>query len=38
VPDGGGQGEDALEDADGYAFGDATAVVFQAELVFEGVV
>src|SRR3954452_7778515 len=38
VPDGGGHGEDALEDADGHAGGGAAAVVFESELVFEGVV
>ena len=38
VPDGGGQGEDALQDADGDSGGGAAAVVFEAELVFERVV
>ena len=32
VPDGGGQGEDALQDADGHAGDGASAVLFQIEL------
>jgi hypothetical protein len=38
VPDSGGHGEDALEDPDGHARHSATAVVFNSELIFEGVV
>src|SRR5450755_2328455 len=38
VPDGCGQGEDALQDADGHALGGMAAVLFQAGLAFEGVV
>jgi hypothetical protein len=38
VPDGGGQGEDALQDACGHPGGCASAVSFEIELVFEGVV
>ena len=38
VPDGGGQGEDALQDADGDAVDGAPAVAFEVELAFEGVV
>jgi dipeptidyl aminopeptidase/acylaminoacyl peptidase len=38
VPDGGGQGEDALQDADYHAAGGVAAVLFQVELAFEGVV
>ena len=38
VPDGGGEGEQALADACPDAFGDVCAVVFEGELAFEGVV
>jgi hypothetical protein len=38
VPDGGGEGEDALQDADDHAAGSVTAVSFQVKLSFEGVV
>ena len=38
VPDGGGQGEDALQDADGDALRGMPAVAFQVELAFEGFV
>jgi hypothetical protein len=38
VPDGGGEGEDALEDAGGDAVAGAAAVAFEVELTFEGVV
>src|SRR2546421_2242111 len=38
VPDGGGHGEDALQDAHGNTCGGATAVLFESELVFEGVI
>lgn len=37
MPDGGGQGEDALGDARGDAAGGASTVVFKTELVLEGV-
>ena len=36
VPDGGGEGEESLQDADGDAGGGAPAVAFEAELGFEG--
>ena len=38
VPDGGGEGEEALRDAGDDAGGGATAVAFEVELAFEGVV
>ncbi len=38
MPDGGGEGEDALQDADGDPGGGVAAVLFQVELAFEGVV
>src|SRR6266545_967268 len=38
VPDGGGEGEDALEDAGGDAAVCSSAVFFEVELAFEGVV
>jgi hypothetical protein len=38
VPDGGGQSEDALQDAGGDTLDGAAAVAFQVELAFEGVV
>src|SRR6516165_9492801 len=38
VPDGGGQGQDALADADGDAFEGAPTVGLQVELALEGVV
>ena len=38
VPDRGGEGEESLEDAHGDALGAVAAVVFEAELGFEGVV
>jgi hypothetical protein len=38
VPDCGGEGEDALEDADDDAVGGVAAVLFEVELAFEGVV
>src|SRR5438270_6448179 len=38
VPDAGGESEDALADACPDAGGDVTAVVFERELAFEGVV
>src|SRR5216684_8741362 len=38
VPDGGGEGEDALQDADGDAVDGAAAVLLEVELAFEGVV
>ena len=37
VPDGGGHGEDALEDADQDTGGGAACVLFEVELSFEGV-
>ena len=37
VPDGGGEGEDALGDAGGDAVDGACAVSFEVELAFEGV-
>ena len=36
VPDGGGEGEDSLRDACGYAWWGAAAVAFEIELGFEG--
>src|SRR6266545_7634772 len=38
VPDGGGEREDALQDADDHARDGVTAVAFQVELSFEGLV
>jgi hypothetical protein len=38
VPDGGGEGEDALQDADGDAVDGPAAVAFEVELAFEGIV
>jgi hypothetical protein len=38
VPDGGGEGQEALGDADSDAFDGASAVLFQVQLAFEGVV
>jgi hypothetical protein len=38
VPDGGGQGEDALQDADGDSGRGVPAVALEVELSFEGVV
>ncbi len=38
VPDGGGQREDALQDADGHPAGCASVVPFEVELSFEGLV
>ena len=38
VPDRGGEGEEALQDADGDAVGGVAAVAFEVELAFEGVV
>src|SRR6266704_820990 len=38
VPDGGGQGEDALQDPDGYSAGGVPAVGFEVKLTFECVV
>src|ERR1017187_7380588 len=38
VPDGGGQCEDALQDADYHAFCGVAAVLLEVELAFEGVV
>jgi hypothetical protein len=38
VPDGGGQGEDALQDAGQHAGWGVAAVALQVELAFEGVV
>ena len=38
MPDRGGQGQDALQDADDYPGGGGPAVSFQVELSFEGVV
>jgi hypothetical protein len=38
VPDGGGQGQKALRDADSNAVDGASAVLFQVERAFEGVV
>src|SRR6266498_3408520 len=38
VPDRGGQGEDALQDPDGYAGHGASAVLFEVELAFEGLI
>ena len=35
VPDGGGEGEDALEDAGCNALGFSSAVAFEVELCFE---
>jgi hypothetical protein len=37
VPDRGGQGQDALQDADYHAAGGVAAVLFQVKLAFEGV-
>jgi hypothetical protein len=38
VQDGGGQGEDALQNADEYSGWGVPAVAFEIELAFEGVV
>ena len=38
VPDRGGEGEESLEDPHGDALGAVAAVLFEAELAFEGVV
>jgi hypothetical protein len=38
VPNRGGQGEDALQDADDHAAGGMAAVAFEVELAFECVV
>ena len=38
VPDGGGQGKDALQDPDEDPAGGSASVVFEVELAFEGVV
>ena len=38
VPDGGGEGEESLEDAGGDAGVGSAAVAFEVELAFEGVV
>jgi hypothetical protein len=38
VPDGGSEGEDALQDADGDAVDGAAAVLLEVELALEGVV
>jgi hypothetical protein len=38
VPDGGGEGEEALRDAGGDSFDAAAAVQFEVELAFERVV
>ena len=38
VPDRGGQGEDALQDAYGHAVGGPPAVGFEVELAFEGLI
>jgi hypothetical protein len=38
VPDGGGEREDALQDANGHAAGGAAAVSFKVELALEGLV
>jgi hypothetical protein len=38
VPDGGGLGEDPLQDADCYSVGGAAAVLLQVKLALEGVV
>jgi hypothetical protein len=38
VPDGGGQGEDALQDPDSYSADGAAPVLFQVELALEGFV
>src|SRR6266540_3015538 len=38
VPDGGGEGEDALQDAHGDSVAGPAAVAFEVELAFEGVV
>jgi hypothetical protein len=37
VPDGGGQGQESLEDADDDSGLGSSAVAFEAELAFEGV-
>src|SRR6202008_1495621 len=38
VPDRGGQGQDALQDPDGNAGDGASAVLFEVELAFEGLI
>src|SRR6266487_4387028 len=38
VPDRGGQGEDTLQDPDGNAGHGASAVLFEVELTFEGLI
>ena len=38
VPDGGGEGEESLQDACGDAWAGASSVAFEAELGFEGLV
>ena len=38
MPDRGGQGEDALQDADYHSAGGVAAVLFEVELAFEGLV
>jgi hypothetical protein len=38
VPDGCGEGEDALQDADGHAAGGAAVVPFKVELALEGLI
>ena len=38
VPDGGGEGEEPLQDARGGAWSGAAVVAFEAELGFEGLV
>jgi len=38
VPDGGGQGQDGLQDADPHSGGGVPAVLFEVELALEGVV
>lgn len=38
VPDGCGEREDALQDADDHAYGSTPAMAFEVELPFEGLV
>jgi hypothetical protein len=38
VPDGGGEGQDALQDADRHSGGGVAAVAFEVELALEGLV
>jgi hypothetical protein len=38
LPDGGGEGEDALQDADGHTTRGAAVVSFKVELALEGLI